>query len=180
MRSLTIVFVIILFSCRSYCQSNNAIVDSLVKLAAISDSVGDLQTSIRYYSSILQIDSLRLVALVNRGRAFISLGQLDSGFVDYSRAIRHYPNEQVYCARGMAYCMTNNYSKAFNDFIVAKHLNPKSGGAYYGLSLIKIHDGQLKYASDFCRKADSIAYNPELSEAIRREIKKKTEEIKEK
>jgi tetratricopeptide (TPR) repeat protein len=153
-------------------KKDSLTIDSLVHLATISDSLNDLPKSIKYYSEILDIDSIKLIALINRGRALIALGQIQKGFADYNKAVKHYPNEETYFTRGMAYAMTNDYKSAFPDFAAAATINPKFGKAYYGYSLVKINGNQFNYALYWCNKADSLSYIPGLSKNIRNEIEK--------
>ena len=148
-------------------------IDGLVHAATESDSLGHLKTSIKYYTEILKLDSLKLIALVNRGRAYVYSGELQRGIDDYNKAIKYYPDANTYYARGMAYIVAAEYSNAFNDFIAATLYDPKFGEAYYGLSLVKLYDGQLNFASDFCKKADSLSYNEVFSKYIQAEILKK-------
>lgn len=145
-------------------------IDSLTHLATISDSLNELQKSIKYYSEILDIDSIKLIALINRGRALIALGNIQKGITDYNKAVKHYPHEETYCTRGMAYAMINDYKNAFPDFAAAATINPKFGKAYYGYSLVKINDQQYNFALSWCNKADSLSYIPGLSHSIRVEI----------
>lgn len=120
----------------------------------------------------MDIDSIKLIALINRGRALIALGQIEKGFADYNKAIKHYPHEETYYLRGMAYAMINDYKNAFPDFAAAATINPKFGKAYYGYSLVKINDKQFNYAKYWCDKADSLSFIPGLSKSIRSEIEK--------
>jgi tetratricopeptide (TPR) repeat protein len=153
-------------------------INNLIKLATASDSVRDLPSSIKYYTQILDLDSIRLIGLINRGRALVASGEMQKGFADYTKAIKYYPCARTYCVRGLMYCYTNNYSKAFSDFAAANMLDPKFGDEYYLMSLIKIHDGQPNMALYYCNKADSLSSdNKELSSAIHENIKKKMDSI---
>lgn len=156
----------------SLSQKDSIKIDSLIQLAIVSDSLFEIEKSIEYYSAILEIDSLKLVALINRGRALTALGQTEKGFADYNKAIKYYPNEETYWARGMAYVITNNFEYAFPDFAAAATINPNFGKAYYGYSLVKINNKQFKHAKYWCDKADSLSYIPGLSKSIRAEIEK--------
>lgn len=156
----------------SAAKNDSSKIDSLIHLATASDSIIDLHTSIKYYTEILNIDSIKLIALINRGRALIALGQIDKGFTDYNKAVKHYPHEETYYLRGMAYIMIRDYKNAFPDFAAAAAINPKFGKAYYGYSLVKINNKQFNYATYWCNKADSLLYIPELSKYIRDEIQK--------
>src|ERR1022692_3759531 len=85
------LLAILLFLFGTGCGSNNqstkeARIGRLVSLAVHSDSIGDLNNSVKYYSQALKIDSTKLVALINRGRALVSLGKVKEGLDDYNKA----------------------------------------------------------------------------------------------
>ena len=172
MKKLTIILTLLTLTCvtvTSCGQTNNktatkvdrtATLDSLIKLATTSDSLHLLKNSVKYYSMVLDIDSLKLVALINRGRALVTLGQTDKGFVDYDKAVKHYPHENTYYARGMAYCIINKYDDAMKDFAQAVLINPKFGQSYYGYSLYFLNSKKFDNASYWCHVADSLSYVP--------------------
>src|SRR4051812_14479294 len=91
-----------------------------------------------------------------------------AGMSDYNTAVKLYPNEVTYATRGLVYYTMKDFQKAFSDFFTSMTLNPKYSKAYYGYGLIKLHDKQYQYALNWCRKGDSLEYNPELSELIRK------------
>ena len=153
-------------------KDKKLIIDSLVKLATTSDSLHNLQNSIKYYTAVLDIDSLKLVALINRGRALVTLGQIDKGISDYDKAIKHYPDERTYYARGIAYYMAKKTDKSIQDFTSALAMNPNFGEAYYGYSLYALSLNKFVAASVFCHKADSMAYVADISTYIKSEILK--------
>lgn len=138
----------------------------MVNLATAADSFMDLTASIKYYSQILELDSTKLIALNNRGRAYVWLGQLDKGFADFDKAVSLYPHERTYYTRGMANLNINRYDKATPDLMKSLDLNPKFGEAYYGLSLIKANQDSLDLAMQLCDKADKLSYLPYLSRQI--------------
>jgi tetratricopeptide (TPR) repeat protein len=116
MRILVSISLMFLIGCNSKLQNDKEKLDSIYELALKADSVGDYKTSILYYNQILDIDSLNMGALVNRGRAFISTSQIQEGFVDMNKAIIHYPNERTYFARGVAYMFQNQLDSAKKGF----------------------------------------------------------------
>lgn len=151
---------------------NKARIDSLLALATRSDSLNDLENSIAWYSRVLEIDSLNITALTNRGRDLIALGHSATGLMDFDKAVRHSPSPDTYVKRGLACCMVDDYPRAFKDFTSAIHLDPGFGEAYYGYSLVKLHARQYRSALYWCMRADSVSYNEVLSGAIRSEIDK--------
>jgi len=157
------------------CSSNSLIdnqtkIKDLMRLAEHSDSVNDLEGSIKYYSEILNLDSTKLTAINNRARAYVWTGEFDKGFLDFDRAIKYFPHEKTFFDRGMALCYVKRYNEAFKDFQEALKLNAKFGEAYYGLSLVKINQNAIPEAIIFCDKADSLEYKAALSHQLRAEI----------
>jgi tetratricopeptide (TPR) repeat protein len=178
-RILLIILTLLMHGCNSNSQTNKSVkIDELVELASISDSLLDLTTSVKYYTEILELDSTKLIALNNRGRAYVWLNQQDKGFADFDKAVELYPHERTYYTRGMAYININRYNKALPDLMRSIALNPKFGESYYGLSLIKMNQGDLDSALFFCGKADNLSYLPGLSHQIRFSIFKEKGDFK--
>jgi len=145
-----------MLGCSTRGQDNNKKIEELRKLAEVSDSLKDQHQSISYYTEILKIDSTNLLALINRGRALAWIGKLKEGFSDYDRAVRLYPHERPFYARGMAYVNVKEYDKAFHDFKRSLDLNPSFGEAYFGLSFIEEAQGNLDLALLYCDKAEML------------------------
>ncbi len=171
---LTFLFI----SCNSNSQTkNNDKINELLKLANTADSLMDLKNSIKYYSEILQIDSTKLIALNNRGRALVWNGQLKEGFSDFDKIVKLYPSENAFYRRGMAYLFANQYEKAISDFTQTIALNPKFSEAYYYLSIVKLKQEELDSVLSLCQQADEISYKPELSILIKTLLYKKKKEF---
>ena len=147
-------------------------VDSLVKLATIADSLRDLPSSISYYNRILEIDSTKLIALLNRGRDYVYSKQAEKGISDYDKAVKYYPCASTFFARGIGYTIIGNYNRAFQDFLIAKTYDSNYAKAYYGLSVVELNHNRLNSAARLCHKADSLKYDAGLSEYIKAQIKK--------
>ena len=164
--------------CNSNGQTKTEQIDKLVNLATVTDSLMDLTKSVKYYSEILDLDSTKLIALNNRGRAYVWIGQLDKGFADFDKAVRLYPHERTFYTRGMAYLNINRYDKATSDLMKSIDLNPQFGESYYGLSLIKANQDSLDLALQLCDRADKLSYLPSLSRQIRFTIYQKKGDFK--
>ena len=177
-RILIIISTILMTGCNSNGQTKTEQIDKLVSLASVTDSLMDLTTSVKYYSEILDLDSTKLIALNNRGRAYVWLGEPDKGFADYDKAVRLYPHERTFCNRGMAYLNINRYDKATPDLLKSIDLNPHFGESYYGLSLIKANQDSLDLALQLCDKADKLSYLPSLSRQTRFTIYQKKGDYK--
>ena len=62
-----------------------------MKLAKASDSINDLNNSVKYYTQILELDPLQKEALANRGRSYIGLRQTEKAKADFKKLIRLNP-----------------------------------------------------------------------------------------
>ncbi|WP_234868356.1 tetratricopeptide repeat protein [Flavihumibacter fluminis] len=165
---MTLLFL----SCNSKFEvDKNLSKDSLFTLAAIADSTKELDRSIAYYSRILEIDSTDLTALVNRGRALLTKKKTSLGLADYDKALKLYPDAEVYATKGMALLTINDTKNAFANFSIAAMLDSNCSNAYYGYSLVKLSHKQYKYALSWCNKADSIRYDSGLSSLIHAKLK---------
>lgn len=166
-----LLFAFWIFGCISKGKGqNDKRVDELIKLAEVSDSLRDIKHSIQYYNQILEIDSTKLVALINRGRALIWNGQVKEGFTDFDNAVRLYPHEHTFYTRGLAYVKMKSYDKASQDFQHSLKLNPRFGAAYWGFSLIKEAEGKLDSALMYCNKAEEYACPLEQVQTCRAEL----------
>jgi tetratricopeptide (TPR) repeat protein len=121
-------------------------IERLIELAAVSDSLGQLQESISHYTTILEIDSTNIFALINRGRALVWAGKLKEGFSDFDRSVNLYPNEITYFKRGMAFVIVKEYNRAADDFTMCIQLDSTSAEAYYGFSFVDEAQGRFDSA----------------------------------
>ncbi len=170
MRYYLSTLILLLIACNSQNKKTEAKekdIEALVHLAAQADSMQDLSASIKYYSEILELDSTKLIALTNRGRALLWKGEIDKAFADYNKAIKFYPTEANFYIRGVAYQKIDNYDKASADLNKSIEINPKFEKSYYGLSLLNAKTGHLNLALMLCDKADGIAFRPDHSYNIR-------------
>lgn len=157
-----------MIGCNVSNQTNKTVrINELVNLATATDSLNDLITSVKYYSEILDLDSTNLIALYNRGTAYVALGQLQKGFADFDKTVRLYPHERTFYGRGMSYLDISRYDKAIPDLMKSIDINPKFSESYYGLSLIRANQDSLDLALFLCDKADKLSYLPVLSRQIR-------------
>lgn len=159
---LTISIAIFILGCNlNHKDAKKNRLDELVHHAEYSDSVMQLDSSIKFYTQILEIDSKHVMALVNRGRARVWTGELVQGFADLDKAVMLYPTAIVYCKRGMMYVYIRNFEKALSDFKTAEALEPELGDVYYGMSYIKELEGDLNAALLFCNQAEEHNYPTE-------------------
>ena len=100
----------------------------------------------------------------NRGLTCNNLGQYDSAFPSYSKAINLYPElAETYYNRGRAYTKLGQYDKAIPDYDKALEINPKYAKAYCNRGVTYSEMGQYdKAISDLTR---SIELNPDDAES---------------
>ncbi len=166
-RLLILLSALFITACASRSQTNTGGIPELLERARVSDSLMDCSASVKYYSEILTIDSTQLIALINRGRAYVWLGQTGKGFADFDKAVRLYPHERTYYTRGAAYIKIMSYDKAGADLQKSAELNPDFAEAWYYLGLVKAYQDSLDRALQLCEKADKISYQQRLSRLVR-------------
>ena len=160
--SLTLLFVVFILGCKiTDKDAKKKRIDELIQHAEYSDSLMHLDSSVKFYTQILEMDSKNVMALVNRGRARVWTGELVQGFADLDKAVMLYPTAIIYCKRAMMYVYVRNFEKALSDFKTAEALEPELGDVYYGMSYIKELEGDLNAALVFCNKAEEHNYPTE-------------------
>jgi protein O-mannosyl-transferase len=101
---------------------------------------------------------------LNRGFAYLDLGQWDKAIADFTSAIRINPAfADNYCIRGAAYVNIGERDKAIADFSRAIGINPKFAEAYYNRGVTYKDLSQWdKAIADF---SATININPKFTEA---------------
>lgn len=170
MKIVTPMFLLILLGCNSKAQNDKEKIDAIFVLALKADSLNDYKTSITYYSKMLEIDSLNVGALVNRGKALIATTKVQAGFADLNKAIKHYPHERTYYARAVAYMYTNKLDSAETDLYTVTKLKPSFTDAYYALSNLHLMKKEYLPALNNCAFGDKYGINKNLSDALKAEM----------
>lgn len=160
-----VFFCLLCNACNNSAKSKK--IDELLILANASDSIKDLSASIKYYTEILTLDSTNLMAINNRGRAYIWHGQIGLGLADYDKAIKLYPDEGSYYRRGIMHLYLSHFENATADFFQSVALNPNFSNGYYGLAQLLAAQGQIDSADYYCQKADKLLYIAESSHQVR-------------
>ncbi len=163
-----LIFIIFLFGCAESVRDKK--INALKKLANNSDSLMHYQESINIYTDILRLDSLNIVALSNRGRAYIWSGEIKKGFADYDKAVKIRPGVPSFYRRGLAYMHNNEVRNALSDLRKVVELNPGFSEAYYWISTANSRIGNLDSARYYCFRADSIGFMREYSISARYDI----------
>jgi tetratricopeptide (TPR) repeat protein len=154
---LIITSAVFIIGCNANDQRNKkAAIDKLVKLAVLSDSLRDLDNSIKFYTEILELEPNKLFALNNRGRALVWAGQMDKGLADFNKCIKLYPSAATYYTRAIAYIDMKRFDKAKSDLEKCLELDPGFGKAYFGLSCIQENKKQYDTALYLCNKAAGL------------------------
>lgn len=162
------ILVILLIGCKESARDKK--INALIKLADKSDSLLHYQESINIYTDILRLDSVNIVALSNRGRAYVWAGEIKKGFADYDKVVQIRPGVPSYYRRGVAYMYINEARKALPDLRKVVELNPGFSEAYYWISTANSKMGNLDSARYYCSRADSIGFMREYSISVMYDI----------
>jgi tetratricopeptide (TPR) repeat protein len=183
MKVLTSILLLFFLGCNSKAQGDKEKIDSLIQLALKADSVDDYKTSILYYNEILSADSLNLLSLNNRGKALIASSKTEEGIADLSKAVKHYPHEETYYSRAVAYMYLNKLDSAKNDLDKATTLNALSADKqkerkkfmsklYYAYSNLHFMKGEYLSTLVNCEMGDLFGINPAVSSSLKSELGK--------
>src|SRR5262245_55613040 len=80
-----------------------------------ADSLKDFKACIRYYTSILHLDSTQFLAHLMRGRALVRTGNITRGFQDFHKGVAMHPADISFTQRGLAYNEIEQYDSAMVD-----------------------------------------------------------------
>jgi tetratricopeptide (TPR) repeat protein len=163
-------FFLILFYCSCKSNKNDERINNLFSQAARTDTTDKLDSSVYYYSEILQIDSTNWNAMVLRSKVYVNLGQLDKAINDLDKVISKSPGPVAYTYRASAYVNLSDFDKAEKDFKTAISLDSTHVDALYGLSLLENNRGHYQSALVLCDHADAQKYNQTMSLYIRGQI----------
>jgi tetratricopeptide (TPR) repeat protein len=162
-----IILLLFLSSCLGQ-DNNQSDIDNLFDKATKADSICDFKTSISFYNQILAVDTAHAGALVNRGRALISIGDTTKGFSDLNKAVLYHPHEQTYYNRGITLLYINkDLKKAEQDLLTAIVFNKEFAESYYAMSMLKLNQGRLTESELYLEEADKRGFNKALSSQIK-------------
>jgi len=123
--------------------------------------------AIKAYDIAILLDSSHAAALLNRGSAKASLGQLDSALVDCSKAIEVGGSNEflagAHLIRSAVKRDSGNFDGALADLNKAIELDPTASNAFYERGLMRANLGDKTTAiADF---TESIRLNPAHADA---------------
>lgn len=127
-------------------------------------SNGQVDLSIKNYTSALKIDPGFAVAYADRGDAYHQNGQLDQAISDYTKAIEINPKDAVsYLNRGNVNRNKGQHEKAVMDYTTAIGINPGFAVPYVNRGNAYSAIGQVAQAiKDY---TEAIEINPKFSSA---------------
>ena len=152
MKWLFFILILILTSCKGFVHGDNSeAIHSLLKNGYKSDSMEDFRSSIRIYDSVLRLDPDNYIALVNLGRAKISLGDTSAGLRELTRSIKIHPTTQAFVSRAMAE-FYRDPSQSLKDLELADKSSPENAViigllTHYYTAIDPIRDSGLYYAA---------------------------------
>jgi tetratricopeptide (TPR) repeat protein len=154
-------------------KEQNKKIEQLFDQASKTDSIGDYQASVKFYSDILSLDKTFTGALINRATAYINLGDTTAAFNDLNRAVIYSPHEKTYYSRGTAFVYLNTHLNiAKEDLLRAIALNPENSASYYSLSMLELSRKHVDSCAFYLQTADKIGYNANMSNHIKNELNK--------
>jgi hypothetical protein len=102
------IFIIVFASCQGPAHNDKSnSTEKLLERGFQSDAQENYGSSIKIYDSVLEKEPANYIALVNRGRAKISLGDTTPGMLDLLASIRIHPTPQAFASRAMVEFNTN-------------------------------------------------------------------------
>ncbi|HEY4061927.1 MAG TPA: hypothetical protein VGM30_08500 [Puia sp.] len=166
MKGSLFILIIILGACNGLLHHNESeTVEKLLQEGFRSDAREDYRTSILIYDSILQIKPDQYIALVNRGRAKINLGDTAAGLANLRYSIKIHPTGSAFASKAVVE-LNNEPQQALIDLRNGDRLMPGkpmiiSLLAYYYTAIQPIRDSALHYADYTCRLSvtDPVYYN---------------------
>lgn len=136
-------------------RGNSQRIEHLLQEGYQSDAREDYRSSVRIYDTILQIEPDQYIALVNRGRAKINLGDTLAGLAELSRSIKIHPTPEAFASKAVVEYGTNP-AQAFADLKMGNQILPNQA-LITGLlaqcytSIHPLKDSALYYADLTCR-----------------------------
>jgi Tfp pilus assembly protein PilF len=95
---------------------------------------------------------------VNRGLAYLKLGEHEKAVADFNEAIRLDPLQaEHYFKRGLAYKELRDLEKASSSFASAIQFNDKHAAAYHHMASTLQSLGRTELANEYRQKAGALA-----------------------
>jgi tetratricopeptide (TPR) repeat protein len=173
MRTLSIILFLFILGCHSKSERDQQRIDSFLKAALKADSLGNSKEAILQYGRVLDIDSLNLIALINRGKELVFTSDAQKGLADYNKAVRKWPDERTYYRRALAFIYLSKPDSARKDLESATKLNPRFADAYYGYASLYMSEEDYFLALYQCELGDKYGKNESFSKSIHTELSKK-------
>ena len=87
----------------------------------------DIPRAVTYYTKAIEADPIYAEAYLNRGEAYVYLGEHEKALADFDRIIELNPKEdKAYYFKGLLFNDTGNYNKAIENLNTAINLNDKA------------------------------------------------------
>lgn len=99
---------------------------------------GNLESAIKNYDKVTELDKEYSTVYISRGSAYLDLKKYDKAIDNYTIAIKLSPeNGEPYAYRGRAYYEIDSLETSKSDFDMAIKLNKNFGYAYSNRALLK-------------------------------------------
>ena len=127
--------------------------------------LNDFHEAIRAYGQAISESDRYTPAYVNRGLAYMMIGEYDKALADFDEAIRLEPTESGhYFKRGVIYEKKGKQQEAADSFTSAIKFDDKNVLAYRHAAKALTALGHNDLASEYNRKADSLAPKQESND----------------
>lgn len=131
-------------------------------IATAKQKKGDFQGAMQALTKEIEIDTNFASLYQRRGNIKAKLKDYEGSIVDFSKAIKLFPDAGNYYLRGISYYILNDYKNAMVDFDATVHDNPQiSYELYFFRGNIKFK--QLDYAGSVEEYTKSIAMKPDYA-----------------
>jgi tetratricopeptide (TPR) repeat protein len=127
----------------------------------------NLQSAIKDYSKVINLNPYYAEAYNNRGVTFDDMGDYDNALRDYDKAIAIDPNlAAAYNNRGIIFSTKHYDTLAISDFSKAIKLNPNNPESYSNRGFVYLRQRKYELAALDYTQAISIKHNDRLKIAI--------------
>lgn len=101
-------------------------IKSLFGAATTARMLNNLNTSIKFYDKVLNLDSNFYEAYLGRGLSYRNLGNYEAAIADFNKYMVFQKNESIYIALGDVYMAVGNYKEAKDILEIGQNKYPNS------------------------------------------------------
>ncbi|VXD10804.1 tetratricopeptide repeat protein [Planktothrix paucivesiculata] len=144
-----------------WCETDVEVYDHLAHTFALQ---GDLETAIRTWQTVIDLQPDSVQAYLNRGVIFQKLEQFEAAIQCYQAVIRHSPDYLIYYQLGLCYTQLKQWQLAINPFENSIQLQPNYAPAYSDLGMSLMILGLFDQGLNFIKQG--IQKQPKFYQAL--------------